>query len=135
MKITKTNNISKKLTRGLIIGIAVSVAFTALITLILAFILDKSGKLPYSALDYITLAAGALGTFAGGYIAARIIKSSGLIVGAITGAVVFALTFIIGLTRGNGISLFALYRLSAYVFASLLGGILGVNKGDKIKIK
>lgn len=134
MKITKTNNISKKLTRGLIIGIAVSVAFTALITLILAFILDKSGKLPYSALDYITLAAGALGTFAGGYVAARIIKSSGLIVGAITGAVVFALTFIIGLTRG-GISLFALYRLTAYVFASLLGGILGVNKGDKIKIK
>lgn len=134
MKITKTNNISKKLTRGLIIGIAVSVAFTALITLILAFILDKSGKLPYSALDYITLAAGALGTFAGGYVAARIIKSSGLIVGAITGAVVFTLTFIIGLTRG-GISLFALYRLTAYVFASLLGGILGVNKGDKIKIK
>ena len=135
MKITKTNNINKKLWRSLLSGAALGTATIILLILIISFIIEKSGKLPSGALSYITLAAAAAGAFAGGYSASRILKSSGLLVGGIVGAILFIIIFVAGLIHGGGLSLFTLYKAAALILFSMLGGVLGVNKKDKIKIR
>lgn len=58
-----------------------------------------------------------------------------MIVGAISGGVLFLVLTIAGLiTSPSTITLNTLYKLIALVAFSALGGIIGVNKGNKIKI-
>lgn len=136
-KINSTSvSVNKKAIRGVIFGVLGGSLVTILLTLICSFILLMSGKLPYELLDYITLAFAGLGAFAGGYIASRIIKSAGLVWGAITGLIMFIIVFIAGFSNQNGgITMLTLYKLLIILLCSSLGGIIGVNKKDKLKIK
>ena len=125
----------KKLLKSLITGMLCGIAVITILTLLFAFILVISGTYPTDIINYISLVFLAVGGLSGGYIAARLNKAAGLAVGALTGLIIFLIILIVGLAQSTGtITLFTLYKFLLLVIFSALGGVLGVNKQNKIKI-
>ena len=125
----------KKLLKSLITGMLCGIAVITILTLLFAFVLVISGAYPTDIISYISLVFLGVGGLVGGYIAARLNKSSGLAVGALTGFIIFLIILIVGLSQSAAtISLYTLYKFLILIIFSALGGILGINKQGKIKI-
>ena len=121
--------------KSVLFGTLISAAAITALLLIASVILFKSGIFPKDYLLYIILCVLAVSGFFGGFISGRFNKSAGLLTGAVTGGVVFLVVLIAGLINSpSTITLATLYKLTAIVFPSMLGGVVGVNKAGKIKI-
>ena len=82
------------------------------------------------------LAVDAISVFFGGYVAARINKQKGLIIGAGVGAIVLVSVLISGLSIPYTTqTLLTLFKIITIPLMSALGGVKGVNKKEKIRIK
>lgn len=82
------------------------------------------------------LVIDAISVFIGGYIASRINKSQGLVLGLINGGIVLLSILIGGFCYSTDtISILTLLKAVVILLASALGGIKGVNTKDKIHIK
>ncbi|MGN0453081.1 MAG: TIGR04086 family membrane protein [Ruminococcus sp.] len=122
----------KAVTAGIIAATIVCLAMLLIVSLILLI----SGILPKGILVWVGVVVSALSAFTGGYVSARITKSNGLLVGAVCGAVIFLILFIAGLAgTEDNVSYITFVKLIAVTICSALGGIKGVNKKDKIRIK
>ena len=121
--------------RYILIGVGIAIAVILLSTCFLCGIVYLTTGVPYGLTPYILLAADAIGSFIGAYCCAALNKSRGLIVGFLCGFVVFTLMFILGLSTGESISLMTLWRLIVLTVFGILGGIKGVNKKERIRIK
>lgn len=121
--------------RSILTGIAAAIAAALALTCLIALMMTMTSAVPYESLPYILLAADAAGVFIGAYIAAAIAKSRGLIIGLICGALMFVIFFFIGLNTGETVSIITLLRFFVLMFFGALGGIKGVNKKEKIRIK
>lgn len=75
----------------------------------------------------LSIAAQGLGSFAGALIGAKIMKHSGLIIGAVTGAVLFMIFTLAGMITGAAVSIISLIRLAVLIISGALGGVVGVN--------
>ena len=126
----------KLLIKALFFGTICGLLLSVILMCICAVIIINIGVIPYEILNYVMLAVLGTGGMFAGFITARITKSAGLIVGAITGAVIFILTTIIGMLKGtDSFSLLTVYRLLTTFVLGTFGGILGVNKREKLQIK
>lgn len=122
----------KAVTFGIITSLLISII---LICCVSAFILTN-GLLPTELTNIITLAVLSAGTFVGGIVSSRITKSTGLITGLITGFAVFLVITVIGLCRSSDtVTYMTFVRLAVTLVLGGIGGIIGVNKQDKIQIK
>lgn len=110
-------------------GMTVVVSVTAVFILLFALIMYLSGGAARYAAVFATLSA-ALGGFAGAYCTARNNGSKGWLAGAVIGAATFAVITVISLiiNRG-GVTLNTLFHFVIIMLSSLIGGIIGVNKG------
>lgn len=122
--------------KALILGAVSSVAMITVLLCIMAVILLVSSLLPYDYLAYIMLLIDAIGVFFGGYIAARINKSQGLLLGLSNGFIIFVALVICGFLISNEtITIITLLKALVILISSSLGGIKGVNTKEKIHIK
>lgn len=122
--------------KALILGVLSSVAMIAVLMCIMSTVLLFSSLLPYEYLEYIMLAIDALGVLFGGYIAARINRSQGLVLGLLNGAIIFIALLIIGFCMSSGtVTLITLFKAVVTLLFSAIGGIRGVNVKEKIHIK
>lgn len=72
----------------------------------------------------------AIGCMAASFFAARKICEKGYLIGLIIGSVCFCLITVLSLIMGSGgISLNSLFHFVTVVLSSIVGGIMGVNKG------
>ncbi len=128
---------NKRLTvKAVIFGSLCSMLIAVVLMCVLSAVILTSGLLPSQLTSIITIVLLSLGTFAGGFIAARITKQAGLITGLLTGICVFFVVTAISLTVSNdSVTYFTLIKLAATVAASGLGGIIGVNRKEKLHIK
>ncbi len=127
---------NKKIIKAIILGVVGSACIIAVLMSITAVILTTSALLPYEYLAYIMLFIEAISVFFGGYIASRINKSKGLILGLINGVIIFTAITLSGLfTSGESVTYITLLKLIAIMIFSILGGIKGVNVKEKIHIK
>ncbi len=118
------------------IGAAASLAVILLILCAACGILMMTSSIPTDSLPYLALAAAAAGTFVGGFIAAAITRSKGLIVGLLCGAAVFLCLLVIGLCSGAGqLGMLTIIRAVIALLFGALGGIKGVNRKEKLHIK
>lgn len=125
-------NYIKALFAGLIFGVVVS----ATLLCVFAAVILGLGKIPYTAIPYIVIGIFSIGAFLAGYISARILKIKGLMFGLISGGIMFILALIGGfIFSTETLSLLTLLRLVAFTLSGALGGIKGVNRKDKLKIK
>lgn len=117
---------------GTVCGLLVTIIFTC----ILSVIMLTSGLLPANITNYIMIALLAMGTFCGGFIATKINKSAGLIIGMITGFVIFMLVTVTSLINSSdSVTILTLIKLVATVIFGGLGGIAGLKKSERIHIK
>lgn len=121
--------------RIILIGIGIAVAVMLLLMCVICAVISLTSIFPYSVLPYILLIADAVGAFCGTYFSAAVIRNRGLIIGAIGGFVLFIIHFIAGLSTGETITLLTLLRFIVLMVFGAAGGIAGVNKKEKIRIK
>ena len=122
--------------KAVILGGVSSTCIMAILMCITAVILTTSALLPYEYLAYIMLFIEAISVFFGGYIASRVNKSKGLILGLINGGIIFTPITLSGLiSSGDTITYITLLKLVSIMLFSILGGIKGVNVKEKIHIK
>lgn len=119
----------------ILLGIIVSIAVTLLLMCCICLIMTFSSVIPYQLLPYVLLIADAGGAFCGAYLCASLNKSKGLILGLVCGFIMFIIFFIAGLSTGGSVSLVTLLRFIVLLVFGALGGIRGVNKKERIRIK
>ena len=120
----------KPLLFGAIFGLVIIILVLMLLALIMSF-----GVLPISAAPALSSVSVAIGAFFAGFIAAKKFGKNGILIGALCGAVLFALFTIIGLAAfATAPSASTLIRLIVFVTAAAVGGIIGVGGQDKRKI-
>ena len=96
---------------------------------VFAVIMLTSGLLGAELTNYIMIAVAALGALTGGFVAAKLNHGAGLVVGGITGAVIFLLITVAGLSKG-GETVTALtgIKAAAVILGGICGGICGVKE-------
>ncbi|MBQ4129404.1 MAG: TIGR04086 family membrane protein [Ruminococcus sp.] len=122
--------------KALILGVVSSVGMIAVLLCVVTVVLLASSLLPYEYLSYIMLAVDAIGALFGGYIAARLNKSQGLILGLLNGFILFVGIVISGFcVSGETITILTLLKAVVIIIFSAIGGIKGVNTKEKLHIK
>ena len=126
----------KLVVKAVLFGILCAMLISVAILCVFSAVVLSSGLLPGELTNIITIASLAVGTFAGGFIAARITKSAVLIVGLVTGFTVFMIITVIGLIKSSeSMTYLTIVRFLSTLITGAIGGIIGVNKRDKLSIK
>ncbi len=115
---------------GMIAGAAVCFLFLFLMAAIMT-----SRDLPQGVLHPMVTVAGGAGAFVAGWVAARKQGKQGMAVGAACGGLMFLILLIAGLSAGGGLSSLTAVKLAVFVMLAALGGVVGVNRGKKRKMR
>lgn len=139
MKAIKTSIASSGISlilKAILVGLLLSGATIGILLSICSVLFLIAKTLPYDILPYIMIAVCSIGTFVGGYVTSRITKTQGLIWGGSVGLLIFVSLLIAGLcSNTDTIGLVTLIKLFALTLSGGVGGIMAVNKKDKIRIK
>lgn len=116
-----------------ILGFVIGIVVTAVFITLFAVIMYLSG----SALKYAPVFATvsvAIGSLTAAFFTAKKRGSHGLIIGAVIGGITFILITLISLiiNRG-GVTVNTLFHFIIIMLSSLIGGVIGVNKGKSHK--
>ena len=120
----------KPILTGCIVGITVTLCLFVLLALIMSFSI-----LPTNSASVVASVAIAVGSFLGGFSAAKKLGKNGLIVGAICGFLLFIILTLIGVAAfksAPGTS--TVIRLLIFTVSGAIGGTIGVSGDDKRKI-
>jgi len=123
--------------RAIVIGSVAGALICAVFLGVSALVFVSAESIPRGFLSPLVIAVSVLSAFAAGYIAARISKKRGMLFGAASGILLFALFLFSGLAVSNkavepaqsGI------RLLVMVLSGAIGGVLAVSKKSKPKRK
>ena len=122
------------LVKPVVIGLIVSLGVTMLLLLLFAVILTKYDASPFF-ITILSMTALSLGALAGGIVASKIFKKKGILMGAILGCALFLIVTIIStIVNFTGLTYQSLIKLGLCVLLSCVGGIIGVNTGNKRKL-
>ncbi len=118
---------------NILIGAAIGAVIAFLVLLIFAAVM-LIFNININMASPLSSVALAVGSGVGGFVSAYKNKAKGFICGLINAGVMFLLIAVIGLILSRSITLMSLIHFAVTILASLIGGILGVNKADKIKV-
>ena len=125
-----------KLIKAAAAGFLISVAVTAVLLCLFAAVLNFMSGIPYGIIDYVVIAAEGIAVFIGAYIAAVILKSKGIVIGLISALLIFILNIIFAMSSGAAdIGVMTVIKAVVLIICGIAGGILGVNKKEKIRIR
>lgn len=126
----------KRLAKAVLVGIITSAMSEIILMSLISVLILTSGLLPANITDYIMVASTAIAVFFGGFISAKVNKSSGLICGLLTAVAVFVIITFIGLLQSDAVlTPLSLIRLVAMLILGCAGGVLGVNQKERVFIK
>lgn len=130
MLYSKNNSKSLRyIVKPLIWGVFLGASLCALLPILSALLITKSGNIPYSFMIPMMLVFAGLGAFAGGYISAFISKESGMLYGAMCGFILFSMIFTGGIIIAHeSVTMITAIRALTMVLCGSIGGIIGVNK-------
>ncbi|MBQ5840407.1 MAG: TIGR04086 family membrane protein [Clostridia bacterium] len=124
----RTQSFFGRLIRPLLIGVAVGILVCTLLLLLMAAVIQRV-DVPLGAALPLAVGAAAVGAFAGGLTAALISRQRGLLLGAVSGLVLFLLVLLAGLARYAAVDgSTALLKAVVLMVAGAVGGVLGVNR-------
>lgn len=126
----------KLLAKAVLFSSVCGILLLVILMCLFAAVMMSSGVISADILDYCTVGMIGAATLMSGIISSRITGSAGLVVGSLTGFFIFLIITSVALIfNGEPVSIITLLKLTAAVFAGGIGGIIGVNKKEKIKIK
>ncbi len=124
----------KRLFKSVIIGSLSGIVVTIILMCLMSVSMMSIGILHEDIINYVTVGLLGVGAFGGGFLASKINKGAGLVVGAITGALMFLIVVIAALSDGSDISVLIIIKLAVTVALGSLGGIAGLKERKKISI-
>ena len=125
----------KLLAKAVLFSSVCGILILVILMCLLAAVMMSSGVISVDILDYCTVGM-VVATLMSGIISSRITGSAGLAVGSLTGFFIFlVITSIALIFNGEPITILTLLKLMSSVLGGGIGGIIGVNKKEKIKIK
>lgn len=123
-----TGSFTQQWLRPLLIGVAVGIVCCTLLLLVMAAVVNAV-DVPRAATVPMAVTAAALGAFAAGLTAALIARRHGLIIGAVSGALLWLVILIAGFIQYAGVDGgYALLKAAVLIVMGGLGGVLGVNR-------
>lgn len=126
----------KQLIKSVFVGVLTSALTEIILMSVFSVLIITSGLLPADITDYIMIAVTAMSVFCGGFICAKINKSSGLVCGLFIALALFIIITAIGLLQNDVVlTPLSLIRLGAMLLCGCGGGVLGVNQKEKVFIK
>lgn len=129
-------NDNHKIVKSIAIGLLCTALLTALLTCLFAFMLKMMSGIPYGIIDYVMIGIEGVSVLIGAYIACAIAKSKGLIIGALCGVISLLIIFVCGFSMAkNNIGILTVIRSAVMVLCGIIGGIVGVNRKEKVRIK
>lgn len=135
VKIRMKDNGSSKAVKALIFSVLVNILITALCLLFLCLVMTMSGTLFDGILKYLTLIPLAVGGYMGGFCGGRINKEKGMMLGTVSGSIVFIALIIISFSmQSTDITYMIILRAIAIILFSAIGGVKGINKKEKFRI-
>lgn len=127
---------SKRIVKAVSIGIVSACVITAFLTCITAFVLKMTSGVPYGIIDYVMIGIEGISVFLGAYIACMMTKSKGLLIGAAVGGISLLILLCCGMCISkNPIGILTLIRSAVLIILGIAGGILAVNRKEKVRIK
>ena len=125
-----------RIAKSVLIGVLSSVVLAVLLTCLFSVMLHMMSGIPYDVIDYVMVAIEGFSVLIGAYIACVIVKSKGLIIGALCGAISLLIVFAVGMSMSkNNIGLLTIIRSIVMLLCGVIGGIMGVNRKEKVRIK
>lgn len=127
----------KLLAKAVLFSSVCGILILVILMCLLAAVMMSSGVISADILDYCTVGMVGVATLMSGIISSRITGSAGLAVGSLTGFFIFlVITSIALIFNGEPITtILTLLKLMSSVLGGGIGGIIGVNKKEKIKIR
>ncbi len=125
-----------RIVKAVAIGVLCSVVLAVLLACLFSMMLNMMSGIPYDIIDYVMVGIEGFSVLIGAYIACVIAKSKGLIIGALCGAISLLIVFAVGMSMAkNNIGLLTVIRSAVMLLCGIIGGIMGVNRKDKVRIK
>ncbi len=122
---------NKSIVKPLCFGLIFSIIVTFIFMCIFAF-MATNFDFSEDMLLILSLVSMTLGSMFGGFVAGKINKEKGFIIGAINGFVLFLIITLISLIfNQNSITIVTLIKLVTLVLSSMIGGVIGVNTTHK----
>lgn len=122
--------------RPYVLGVLSAAIINIAIIALSAFLLSSSKVFSEEIVLGVIIAADVIGAFIGGYIAARIKKEKGIVCGAVIGCTLFIIVLIGAMISGlDEITYRTVISFGVLMIFGALGGIKGVNRKTRIKIK
>lgn len=122
--------------RPYLFGVFSAAALNIIILTLSSFVLASSKIFSEEVVLGVIIAADVISAFIGGYIAARINKEKGMVCGAVVGGILFIAVLAGGLISGcEEVTFRTAISLGVLLIFGALGGIKGVNRKARIKIK
>ncbi len=116
--------------KWMLIAVAAGVVAILAVMSVFAMVMSASG-LPVTIADSLAIVAVSIGSLVSGYIAARLFKKNGMLIGLIAAVVMFVILFIPGIP--DGIDNSGLVKLICILISGIAGGIFGVSARRKHK--
>lgn len=130
------SNDKQQIGKAILIGTIAACITAILLTCVFGFILKMMSGIPYGMIDYVVIGIEGISVLLGAYIACVIVKSRGLIIGAVIGSVSLLILLCCGfILPENNIGLLTVIRCAVLLVCGIIGGIVGVNKKERVKIK
>lgn len=122
--------------KAVMIGVFSSLVLAMILTCLFSMMLNMMSGIPYDIIDYVMVAIEGFSVLIGAYIACVISKSKGLFIGALCGAISLLVVFAVGMSMTkNNIGILTVIRSVAMLLCGIIGGIMGVNRKEKVRIK
>ena len=120
--------------KAILLSVVVMAVVSALLLMLIALIFGKMKVLPKGIPPILTTAVGCLGVFLGSFAASAYAKEKGLLLGLISGTILAFCTALISvLVFQNDFNIASAGKVAAILLSGSIGGILGVNRKDKVK--
>ena len=119
-------------------AISVSLICMTIITVVLlsitSFIVTKIGVLPKTSLSMITTLIGCIAVFLGAAILSLLTKEKGIVYGLICAVVLIVVSLIISFFILKAeFTISTIGKIAAILLSGAIGGIIGVNRKNKVK--
>ena len=120
--------------KAIVLSVIVMTAVSAVLLAVLALIFGKMKLLPRGIVPVLTTAAGCISVFLGGFAASAYAKEKGMLLGLLSGVIfAFCTALVSVLLFQNDFNLASAGKFIAILLSGCIGGILGVNRKDKVK--
>lgn len=120
--------------KTIIFSVVLMVIISIVLLFLAAILVSKAGILPTGAVAAITAVIGAVASFLGAWLIVSRRKENGLLYGFCAGASFAIVIFIVSvLVFKNPVDFSGIWKLFAIILGGIIGGVLSVNRKNKVK--